>query len=75
MSKKAYEKMQQLRMQLEADPEYAELELHRREAEPGFLAVLAALPQYQREIIVEFFGIMQEQGLREIEIACFDKGK
>ena len=75
MSKQAYDRIQKLRSQLDSDPEYQELERRRMEAEPAFTAAINMLYPKQREDVLEFLGILQEQGLREIEIACFDTGK
>ena len=71
MSKEAYEKFLSVQRQLETDPEYRELETRRRKAEPGFLEAVAALSHQQREDFLEYFGILQEQSLREVELACF----
>ncbi len=75
MRKRAYENMKKLRTLLDVDPEYGELERRRREAETEFLTVLEEMTWKQRETILHYFGIMQEQGLREIELACCLNGE
>ena len=74
MSKQAYDRIQKLRSQLDSDPEYQELERRRMEAESGFSAALDALVPEQRQNVMEYLGILQELGLREIELACFIDG-
>jgi len=71
MSRKAYDFFQYLQRQLETDPEYQALEARQREAQAVFFAALEALTPEQRDAVIDFFGISQELGLRELELASF----
>ena len=71
MSRKAYLFFQRVLRQVESDPEYQALDARLRAAQPGFSAALKALTQDQRDTVIDFFGITQELGLRELEIASF----
>ena len=67
----AYRKFQKLLADAENDWEYMALENARREKESKFCAVLESLSAPDRDIIREYFGILQEQELRLLELGCF----
>ena len=60
-----YEK---IRMALEADMEYQDLEQQRQEKLDHFRAVLGTLTQEQRDAIIDYIGICEEQHWRMVEI-------
>ena len=61
-----YEK---IRMALEADMEYQDLEQRRLEKLDHFRAVLGALTQEQRDAVIDYIGICEEQHWRAVEVA------
>ena len=61
-----YEK---IRMALEADMEYQDLEQRRLEKLERFQVVLGTLTQEQRDAIIDYIGICEEQHWRAVEVA------
>ena len=61
-----YEK---IRMALEADMEYQDLEQQRQEKLDHFRAVLGTLTQEQRDAVIDYIGICEEQHWRAVEVA------
>ena len=57
-------------MALEADMEYQDLEQQRQEKLDRFRAVLGTLTQEQRDAIIDYIGICEEQHWRMVEILC-----
>ena len=56
-------------MALEADMEYQDLEQRRLEKLDRFRAVLGTLTQEQRDAIIDYIGICEEQHWRAVEVA------
>ena len=56
-------------MALEADMEYQDLEQRRLEKLDHFRAVLGALTQEQRDAVIDYIGICEEQHWRAVEVA------
>ena len=56
-------------MALEADMEYQDLEQRRLEKLDHFRAVLGTLTQEQRDAIIDYIGICEEQHWRAVEVA------
>ena len=56
-------------MALEADMEYQDLEQQRQEKLDRFRAVLGALTQEQRDAVIDYIGICEEQHWRAVEVA------
>ena len=56
-------------MALEADMEYQDLEQQRQEKLDRFRAVLGTLTQEQRDAIIDYIGICEEQHWRAVEVA------
>lgn len=71
MCKKALQMLRMIQTQKKNDPEYAQLENQRLEAEQEFLAALRVMDPRHREAVLQYLGILQEQGMRELELACF----
>ena len=71
MEKDAYVKFQKLQTELNQDPEYLALEEQRRKAEPEFLRTLNGLSPERRQVVIGYLGILEEKGMREIELTCF----
>ena len=61
-----YEK---IRMALEADMEYQDLEQRRLEKLERFQVVLGTLTQEQRDAVIDYIGICEEQHWRAVEVA------
>ena len=55
-------------MALEADMEYQDLEQRRLEKLERFRAVLGTLTQEQRDAVIDYIGICEEQHWRMVEI-------
>ena len=55
---------------LEKDVEYQALEQQRQEKLDRFRAVLGALTQEQRDAVIDYIGICEEQHWRAVEILC-----
>ena len=71
MDNDAYIKFQKLQRELLQDPEYLTLEDRRRKAEPEFLTTLNMMNPDRRQVVIGYLGILEEKGMREIELACF----
>lgn len=71
MLERAVRRYDQMRKELETDPEYQALAGELRELEPHFQAAVAMLPQEHRDMIMEFIGVYGEMAERETEIACY----
>ena len=56
-------------MALEADMEYQDLEQRRLEKLDHFRAVLGTLTQEQRDAVIDYIGICEEQHWRAVEVA------
>lgn len=54
---------------LESDSEYQALERQRQEKLAAFQAVLGTLTESQRDTVIEYIGISEEQGWRALELA------
>ena len=65
---KNYHNMENILMALETDGEYQELEQQRLEKLDRFRAVLGTLTQEQRDAIIDYIGICEEQHWRTVEI-------
>ena len=66
---KNYHNMENILMALETDGEYQELEQQRLEKLDHFRAVLGTLTQEQRDAIIDYIGICEEQHWRAVEVA------
>lgn len=71
MNQTAYARYLRVAEQTGIDPEYRELERRRVDAEPQVKAFLDTLSQDQRDILMDYFGILQEMELRVLEFAYF----
>ena len=71
MSQTAYARYLWVTEQTGIDPEYRELERQRVDAEPQVKAFLDTLSQDQRDMLMDYFGILQEMELRVLEFAYF----
>ena len=71
MSQQAYGRYLWVMEQIDTDPEYRELERRRIQAEPQVQAFLESLSQDQQDMLIDYFGILQEMELRVLDFAYF----
>ena len=60
----------QLQAMLEADEEYISLTDRREAILPALMAALDALPEAQRDAVIEYLGLCAELENRTMELAC-----